>query len=212
VSVTGPVIEVATIDERHRRSVLLRMFGIQIILRLGVDPVRLDREVLKRTVTVDRLSAASKGDRWEEMRDIGWSGLTDLLDQGEELAQVLNEHDITEKAAIGVMLLLIHELEGAVLSGVLQIGSGPDYLVDLSGRPEPVQVEVSGIKSGSAGQASSRLGERRGRLRGAGFVSVTTFQCGEDAAAHSCLHFVTPGDKGRKTRRGRPRRKREEES
>jgi hypothetical protein len=208
VSVTGPVIEVATIDDRHGRKVLLETFGAQIILRLAVDPVRLPREILKRAITVDRISPTSGGDRWEEVREIGWAGLSELVDRCERLSDVVNEHHITEFAAIGVMLLLIHELEGAVLTGVLRIGSGPDYLVNLSDRPEPVQVEVSGIKQGSAGEASSRLGKRRERLRGAGFVSVTTFQHGESEAAHSYLHFLTPGTGATATGRGRRKGKR----
>jgi hypothetical protein len=201
-SFTGPVIELATIDERHRRKILLETFGAQVILRLAVAPARLPREVLKRAIRVDRTSPATGENRWEEVREIGWSGLSGVIDRCGELSMVVNEHDITEYAAIGVMLLLIHELEGAVLTGVLQIGSGPDYVVQLSDRPEPVRVEVSGIKSGSASQASSRLGEKRGRLREAGFVSVTTFQRGEDEMAHSYLHFVIPGTGSAKTNRG----------
>jgi hypothetical protein len=112
VSVTGPVIELSTIDERHRRKTLLEAFGTQVILRLAVDPVRLPREVLKRAITVDRTSPASGDDRWEEVREIGWTGLSPLLDRCEDLSEVVNEHHITEFAAIGVMLLLIHELEG----------------------------------------------------------------------------------------------------
>lgn len=212
VGVIGPVIEVATIDERHRRKTLLEVLGIYMILRLGVDPVRVPREVSKRAVTVDRISPASGGDRWEEVREIGWAGLSDLRDRCEELSDILNELDITEHAAIGVMLLLVHELEGGVLTGVLQIGSGPDYSVNLSDRPEPVQVEVSGIRRGSAGQVSSRLGEKRGQLRGAGFVSVTTFQYGEDGAAHSYLHFVLPGAMTAETDRGRREGKRRKRS
>jgi hypothetical protein len=211
VSVIGLVIEVATIDGRHRRSILLRLFGIQIILRLGVDPVRLPPGTMKRTVTVDRISPGSEKTRWEEMREIAWNGLTDHFDQCEEIARTLNQHDITEHAAIGVMLLLIHELEGAVLTDVLPIGSGGDYLVNLSDRPEPVQVEVSGIREGSASQAATRLEEKRSQIRGAGFVSVTTFLHSEDGSAHSYLHFVVPGVKaekpgsiGRKRERGKP--------
>ena len=170
------------------------MFGTQIILRLGVDPVRLTPGVLKRAITVDRISPGSGETRWEEIREIGWADLPDDLDQCEECRGRLNENDITEHAAIGVMFLLIHELEGGVSTRSFRLAPGGDYLVSLPDRPEPVQVEVSGIKSGSAGQASSRLGEKCGQIRGAGFVSVTTFQHGEDGVAHSYLHFVDPGN------------------
>jgi hypothetical protein len=201
--VTGPVIELATIDERHRSSVLLRMFGVQTILRLGVDPVRVAPRVLKRAILIDRISPGSEGNRREETREIAWSGLSDHLEQCGEMARTLNEHDITEHAAIGVMFLLIHELEGAVSNGVLPIGSGGDYMVFLSDRSDPVQVEVSGIKSGSVGQALSRLEAKCGQIRGEGFVSVTTSRRGEDGAAHSYLHFVIPGRDAKKAGRGR---------
>jgi hypothetical protein len=188
VSVIGPTIEVKTIDERHRRSGLLKEFGIKIILRLAIDPVRQPPGVVKRAITVNRISPGSGEERWEETRELGWAGLPEYLDECEQIPIILNEHLITEQAAIGVMLLLIHELEGAILPTVLPIGSGGDYLVSLRGASKPVQVEVSGIKSGSAGQASSRLGVKRGQVRGAGFASVTTFQYGEAEAAHSYLH------------------------
>ena len=41
------------------RPDLLKEFGTKIILRLGVDPVRLPPGVLKRAITVDRISPAS---------------------------------------------------------------------------------------------------------------------------------------------------------
>jgi hypothetical protein len=207
-SYTGPVIELATINERHGCSILLDQFGAKTLLRLAVVPVRMPQDVLKRAVRVDRISPASGGQRWEEMREIGWSGLSDLRDRCEQILRVMNEHHITEYAAIGAALLLIHELEGAVLTEVLPIGSGGDYLVKFSDRPEPVQLEVSGIKEGTASQAASRLGEKCGQIRGAGFVSVTTFQYGEDGGPHSYLHFIAPEAKSNKADRRRPKRRR----
>lgn len=209
VRITGPVIELATIDQRHGSSILLEQFGAKTLLRLAVVPVRMPQEVLKRTITVDRISPASGEERWEEPREIGWSGLSDLRERCEQVLGVVNEHHITEFAAIGIALLLVHELEGAVLDEVLPIGSGGDYLVKLSDRPEPVQVEVSGIKEGSASQAASRLGEKRGRIRGAGFVSVTTFQHGESGAPHSYLHFIVPEANVSTSERRRPKGRRE---
>jgi hypothetical protein len=209
VSVIGPTIEVATIDERHHQPGLLKEFGAKIILRLGVDPVRLPPGVLKRAVVVDRISPASGGDRREETREIGWANLPDHVGDCERVRIRLNDHDITEQAAIGVMLLLIHELEGCVLTEVLRIGAGGDYLVSLSGHSEPVQVEVSGIKTGSRSEASTRLGKKPGQVRGAGFVSVTTFQHDRTGVAHSSLHFVDPGSGDQSTKRERPKGKKQ---
>jgi hypothetical protein len=207
-SVIGPVIELATIDERHRQPGLLKEFGTKVILRLGVNPVLVVPGTLKRAITVDRISPGSGKSRWDEIREIGWADLPADLEDCEWVRGRLDENTITEQAAIGVMLLLINELEGGVSTTVLQVGSGGDYLIRLEGRPDPVQVEVRGIKSGSAGQASSRLGEKCGQIRGAGFASVTTFQHGKDGAAHSYLHFVVPGNNAEKTKRGRRKGKR----
>lgn len=193
MAVTGPTIGIETIDARHGQTVLLELFGTKIILRLGVDPVRLPQGSTTRAITVDRIGPTSAGSRWTETREVDWSRLPEHLDRCEQVRFVLNDEAITEQAAIGVMLLLIHELEGAVLARVLPIGSGGDYLVSLKGATEPVQVEVCGIRSGSANRASSRLGEKRGQVRGAGFVSVTTFQHGDKDDAHSYLHFTARG-------------------
>lgn len=205
VSVVGPVIELATINERHGCSILLDQFGVKALLRLAVVPVQVPQEVSKRAVTVDRISPASGAGRWEERREIGWSSLSELRERCEQLLRVVNKHHITEFAAIGIALLLVHELEGAVLTGVLPIGSGGDYLVKLSDRPEPVQIEVSGIEEGSASQAASRLREKCGQIRGAGFASVTTFQHSGDGEPHSYLHFIVPGASANKAEQGRPK-------
>jgi hypothetical protein len=207
VSVIGLTIEVATIDERHHWPGLLKEFGTAIILRLGFDPVPLPAGVLKRTVVVDRISPSSGGLRREETREIGWANLPEHVADCERIRKRLNENDITEKAAIGIMLLLVHELEGAVLTDVLPLGAGGDYLVRHSGHPEPIQVEVSGIRIGSASQASRRLGAKCGQIRGPGFVSVTMFQHGRTGAAHSYLHFVEPGSGGKSTKGNTPKAK-----
>jgi hypothetical protein len=199
VNVIGPIIEIETIDKRHDMLVLLELFGTKMILRLGVDPVRVAPGVLKRAMVVDRISPEPGKGRWEEVREIGWANLPDQLDRCEQVPEVINEPQITQDAAVGVMFLLIHELEGIVSPTVLQIGSGGDYLVTLSGKRGQVQVEVSGVKSGKPGRASSRRGEKLKQVRGPGFVSVTTFQHGESGAAHSYLHFDNPGSGDKST-------------
>lgn len=202
------VIEVSSLDERHGQMVLLDLLAIYVLHRLAVDPVRVEAGTWKRPINVDRIAPGPEPERREEAREIGWRGLSDLLDRCEAISDVINQQEITGHAAIGIMLLLIHELEGAVLDTMLPIGSGSDYLVSVPGRDGRIDVEVSGIRSGSAGEASSRLGKRtRDRLRGPGFVSVTTFQHGESGEAHSYLHFVDPAagvDRGQgKGKRGR---------
>ncbi len=192
-------------DERHRSLGLLKEFGTKVILRLSADPVRLPPGVLKRAITVDRISPRSGESRQEEVREIGWANLPGERDDCERVHERLNENTIAEHAAIGIMLLLIHELEGGVLIRVLEIGEGGDYLVRLPDQPDLVQVEVSGIKTGSAGEVSSRLGKKRRQIRGEGFVSVTIFQHREDGEAHSYLHLGGPGRTPRNKKRGRPK-------
>jgi hypothetical protein len=47
--------------------------------------------------------------------------------------------------AIGVMALLISDLEKAEIVSVLQVGSGGDYLIEIPGKSQ-LQAECSGIK------------------------------------------------------------------
>jgi hypothetical protein len=129
---------------------------------------------------------------------IGWDGLENVIaDLPRLLAQLpitVNENDLTEWAAIGVMAVLIHHLENAELQTVLPIGSGADYIVQIAGGP-PSHVEVSGIREADTGShPRSRLAEKTAqvlRYNNDGFASVTTFAHGAPAQVHSYLHHVT---------------------
>src|SRR5439155_11293190 len=120
-----------------------RVAGLQTALRLGFDPVQQPTGTLVRPVLVDRLRRRAKHPVTETL-GIGWSGMPNVADEWTRLRHTQNATTITEWAAIGVMALLLHDLEGCVLQTVLPIGSGGDYLILTNGR-HPKQVEVSGI-------------------------------------------------------------------
>jgi hypothetical protein len=122
------------------------------------------------------------------------------------VSKTINDHRITEDAAIGVMALLIHELEGVIIREVLPIGSGGDYLMAYQQEERPIQVEVSGIREDRTGsQASARLSQKCDQVvkhSSCGFASVTTFRHGVGAEVHNYLYFVE-----KKTARGKPVRR-----
>jgi len=181
-------VYVGTLNGRHGFDTLLDELGPKVILRLGRDPHPVDHGVDKRSVMVDRICAVTK-ESWGEIREINWVGLDQYDDRIEELPILIGDNAITESAAIGVMLLLGNELEGFVLNTVLPIGSGGDYFVVLQGNNTRIQVEVSGIRSGTGSQARRRLGEKKGQVRKPGFASVTTFGYEIYPEAHSFLHY-----------------------
>jgi hypothetical protein len=165
---------------------------------------------MSREVEVNWLRRPGRRSAEQVRRRIGWSDIQGGLGRiCEQLPYTKNAHDITEEAAVGTAALLIYDLEGGVLQRVLQIGSGGDYLLEVSEINAPIQLEVSGLREDATGHPSrSRLHEKteqvltRARV---GFVSVTTFAHGSGPVAHSYLHFVR--QKSRKSGRLEPRKK-----
>lgn len=193
----GPIIELATLPARHPKigEPWLDLLGAQLVLRLSLDPTRQPAGTRKREVTVDRIASTAGAVRQIEVREIGWDGLPKFSeDYCVRVSRTFNEQRITEDAAIAVMGLLIHELEGVTVESVLRIGSGGDYLIELSKNEQSVQVEVSGIREDLVGnRAESRLSEKRAQVlmkSDSGYVSVTTFHYAATGGPHSFLHFV----------------------
>jgi hypothetical protein len=210
----GGPIELASLLQRHPRcgDALLNLFGAQVVLRLALDPVRQARGTLVRDVAVDRRSPSTGGHQVREAHQIGWHGLPQYSeDYCIRVSRTVNAERLTEDAAIGVMALLIHALEGVTIQEVLQIGSGGDYLIVLGGRRR-VQVEVSGIREDAGGSESgSRLTRKTHQVLShspAGYVSVTTFHLPSAGGVHSYLHYAEQArsPKGRKGK-GKGRKK-----
>jgi hypothetical protein len=206
----APVLELATLPQRHPRvgEALLDLFGAQAVLRMSIDPVRLPRGVLQRDITVDRKGPSTGGEQATEVLKIGWGGLDSLSeDYCVRVSRTVSAHQITEHAAIAVMALLIHELEGLSICTVLPIGSGGDYLI-RRGEEGLGQVEVSGVREDASGrEAASRLAKKCEQVLSIsrwGYASVTTFRRPPADDLHSYLHYVKKGD-GRKPRAKRKR-------
>jgi len=145
-------------------------------------------------------------------RAIGWENLSQFSeDYLIRVSKTVNENDLTEKAAIAVMALLIHELEGVTIQEVLPIGSGGDYAIRLGTGGPPFQVEVSGIRIDPQGwESSSRLTKKLGQVLSVcacGYASVTTFSWRGGNSAHSYLHYTeieSQPEQGR--RKGKPKK------
>src|SRR5438128_195492 len=121
---TPPILELASLPERYDTGdALLTLFGAQVVIRLGYDPMRVEGGALRRLVRVDYKPVASDAaprafDCW-----IGWSGAACYTDDYlEQVALTKNQIDITEDAAIGVAALLAHAFAGVTRLRVEQIG------------------------------------------------------------------------------------------
>jgi hypothetical protein len=191
----GSILELASLPTRHPRVSILEQFGAHVILRLSFDPIELKPEVQCRQMIVDRKTARTAHQEVQETHTVGWQGLAGFSrDYCLKVQRTSNQNSITEAAAIGIMALLIHELEGGVIVTVLPIGSGGDYLIAFEENDARIQVEVSGIRVDRTGhEAKSRLREKSDQVLKkslVGYASVTTFQRAQDESAHSFLHYV----------------------
>ena len=201
----------STLPTRHPiGDVLLNRFGASVVLRLGIDPTRQPSGIVQRDITVERNTPATRGRRVRVARTIGWGGLPFLSEEYcRRLSRTANQNDRTEEAAIGVMALLIHDLEGLAIERVGEIGSGCDYFVRPASRRRLIPVEVSGVYAETAGgQANTRLRAKREQVLSvnkAGYLSVTTFRHSEGGVVHSYLHYVTTSARHR-TRKRRKRK------
>jgi hypothetical protein len=204
-------LELASLASRHPELALLS-HAIMAVIRLKLDPtpsIALAGDLVGRKITVSHRPKGAVGDTLHE-REIGWAGVGFTESLGIRITNTYNDQAITENAAIAVMALLAHEIEGIVLKRVLPIGSGGDYAAIYSGHP--IQVEVSGIKQGHPSDSHSRLREKREQVlkqSPIGIASVTTFYqiCSGGGVVHSFLHYVESNNTVKASRKGRSRRK-----
>lgn len=208
----GHVLELSSLIARHPTigRALLHEFAAPVIVRLRIDPTQQPPGIMSRAVEVNWLRRLARGPPTQVRREVGWADVPQYSGAlCEQLPLTINAHTLTEKAAIGIAALLIHDLEGGSLQTVLPIGSGGDYLVRVSGDSSFIQLEVSGLREDGTGSASSaRLQQKtmqvltRARV---GFVSVTTFCHGSEGIVHSYHHFVK--QKSRTKARQKPKKK-----
>jgi hypothetical protein len=111
---------------------------------------------MRREVVVDWVRKPGKNPPVQVQREIGWDAVQDADTLCSQYRVTLNDHTLTEQAAIAVMALLIHDLEGGVLQRVVPIGGGGDYFVVPRGAKKRDQVEVSGIREDGRGSTAKR--------------------------------------------------------
>lgn len=187
------VLELRDAARNHPKVEILVGYGTATICRLSIDPTELPAETMARPVEVDWKPRAG-GEPQKLTRWIGWEGVSPIIaDARWKYPATKDKTRITEEAAIGVMAMLIHDLECAEVTTVLQIGSGGDYLVKIDG-VVPLQVECSGIQLDDTGSESNkRLRKKCGQVLSKadqGIASVTAFSHGAGQGVYSFLHYT----------------------
>jgi hypothetical protein len=204
------LVELASLPTYHPRLgvALVKDYAGSAVYRLSVDPTAIPSGTMVREISVDRLGLPPNTTATEETLEIGWRGLTEI--NSEYLATLpytTPESDLTERAAITVMAAILGACDVGELLGVLPIGSGGDYLLQVKQRKNPIQIEISGICLDDSGSKSrSRLGEKGKQVLTnsvTGFASVTTFSHPPHERVLSYLHYFSKRSSGR--RRTRPK-------
>jgi hypothetical protein len=202
----GRIIQLESIHALHPK-LGLRDYLQATVVRLSVHPVKLDEGIRTRTVQVDHRRMEADWDvRWHETSDDYSPAQLTLFSNG------VNEGDITERAAVGMMATLVSALEGMEIRGVSQIGTGGDYVLQLPGATENVLVECSGVLQDPSGSETRRRlkdnGEQVLQRSKSGFASVTTFAYGAERIVRSSLHFFEKSDPSmiKPTAKRKPRR------
>lgn len=203
---------ISRLAELHPELALIENCATQLILRLSVDPTAIRSGERRREVRGEHRPRHDPDTATEFKRLIEWEGLSPgAEDRCRRYRNTVADETLTEWAAIGMMALLIHDLEGGTVRGVVRQGVGGDYVVSLGGDEAGQQIEVRGIREDrtpSGSITAARVREKREqilRYRQTGFVSVTAFAYSDTAGVYSVLHFVKrPG----RLRSGRTKRRR----
>lgn len=175
----GVTLELGSLPKIHPKMAFLSCYGTSTIVRLSLDPILIPSGTMVRSVIVDWVARPGVGAAQDLTREIGWATVPEAITNEVVKWRITkNAHDITEEAAIGVMAMLLYDLERAEIIRVLPIGSGGDYLVAIQGIP-PLQAESSGIRVDPKGYLSTqRLTEKCVQVLtkcSVGFASVTAF-------------------------------------
>jgi hypothetical protein len=181
--------------ERHGDEMgrsLIHNFAPSLLRRLGVDPVSRADELRQCECNIHWVRRVDSDDSVTTLT-IDWSEASVFGINDPALCFALPEQAVTEKAAIGLMALLVMHLEGMTVQRVLPIGTGADYeLIAVDGRAR-YRVEVSGIRVAAyPSQLRARVLEKRQQLftsNDCGYVSVTAFSHPPDGNPSSYLGF-----------------------
>ncbi len=191
----GAPLELGSLPTIHPLVSILYSCGTSTIVRLSLDPPTMPSDTMVRSVIVDWVSRSGTGALQELTREIAWTDVPKAItEEAKKWKKTKNSHDITEEAAIGVMALLLHDLEGAEILEVLQQGSGGDYLLDIPGVPD-MQAESSGIHTDPMGYLSTqRMKEKCEQVLtkcSTGFACVAAFSHSPSQDVRCKLHYVS---------------------
>lgn len=174
---------------------LLYWFAPPLLYRLTISPNDRNDEISSCEIRVSHIRRPGTEAEQLSIVNCDWS-LWESLDirTPEVCEDAIENEEITEKAAIGLMALLIARLENITIERVTRRGTGADYLVRAIVDGTILPVEVSGIEIARyPSEARSRVDQKRNRLLGHnsdGFVSVTAFSHPPNRREFSYLHFV----------------------
>lgn len=185
----------------NQSEAILHWFAPPLLYRLTIDPQQRDDSLTSCEIKVSHIGRPGNDLQRERNLNCDWSSWVEMKIMPPEICSAINPDEITEKAAIGMMALLITSLEGLAIMNVMPIGSGADYKVKALVGRENFSTEVSGIREADFRSVSTgRLKDKVIQLlkeNSCGFVSVTTFL--HPDGLHSFLHFVVRPNGTRKS-------------
>ena len=184
-------LELSSLPERHPiGDVLLHDYGSATVYRLCVDPVRLADNIFEREMIVEHSRQHSEELRLHRVI----IGCTGHLDWGfcVRAAVSKNSNDLTQHAALGIAGLTASHFEQAKILNVLQIGSGPDYAIEVPWAKNPATIEMSGLRrddTPTGDDVRSRVVEKSGVVV-TGCVSVTAFSHRATGSGYSVIRRI----------------------
>jgi hypothetical protein len=187
------ILDLQSIETRHPKLSLLHSFGCEAAIRLSENATESEMISQQAMIPVDWVSKESYPEASEVRRTVNWKSVAEM--RAIEIAKIpftKNEQQITSEAAIAIVSLMIHALAGIEIVGVLKIGSGSDYKIQLQSAESVL--ECSGLnRPGGRSRSRDRLREKREQLLGKddhGYVGIVTFGGVEFGGTRCDLHFV----------------------
>lgn len=187
----GIRLELSSLPELHpeRGDVLLECYALAAMTRLCVDPTRLSSFTWEREIVIEH--TPRQGPMVTHRAIICWDGIATHA-KCQRAMRTIPARSLTEHAAIVVAALTISAFEGARIVEVLEPGAGGDYHLEVDWQPEPVQLEVSGLRSDltpSGADTRERVKQKAEQVK-LGYVSVTAFEHLSSGVVHSVLCFA----------------------
>src|SRR5436305_744816 len=106
-------LEIARLAELHPDLALFEECAAKLVFRLSINPTGLDPGQRRREIRIEHRPRNSSDTATDLTRVVAWTELDQAaLDRCKKCEYTVGEDNLTEWAAIGLMGLLIHNLEG----------------------------------------------------------------------------------------------------